>query len=255
VILDMWATCAFLCFDLLVSAYVFSLFKFSSRSRSYFSSILHYCIKFRYTSASPYDPTFWLIHGTTDRLMHWRRLFAKTASSGSPSSSSSLLVGSSAAAMPFDETWGYAHSTVAPSDTNLVCDWSGVDATDFSSTSFSDSLSSSSSLGMPTCVTGTCPGHGADDLLPFEGFATGDEAGVFFTNRQMYDFLSPFSEDLPYVYDNFAWEHCDKEGYTFGAQEAITKPTTTATAAATTTTTAQQKAEGAGLSRSSRSSR
>lgn len=197
-----------------------------------------------YTSASPYDPTFWLIHGTTDRLMHWRRLFAKTAGSGSSSSSSSLLVGSSAAAMPFDETWGYAHSTVAPSDTNLVCDWSGVDATDFSSTSFSDSLSSSSSFGMPTCVTGTCPGHGADDLLPFEGFATGDEAGVFFTNRQMYDFLSPFSEDLPYVYDNFAWEHCDKEGYTFGAQEAITKPTTTATAAATTTTTAQQKAEG-----------
>ena len=97
-------------------------------------------------------------------------------------------------------------------------------------------------------VAGSTPGFDFSGVViqapAGSGFATGDEAGVFFTNRQMYDFLSPFSEDLPYVYDNFAWEHCDKEGYTFGAQEAITKPTTTATAAATTTTTAQQKAEG-----------
>ena len=34
----------------------------------------------------------------------------------------------------------------------------------------------------------------------------------------MYDFLSPFNEKLPYVYDNFRWAHCDKEGFTFGAQ-------------------------------------
>ena len=36
--------------------------------------------------------------------------------------------GASAApgAKAFDGTWGYAHSSVASSDTNLVCDWTEV---------------------------------------------------------------------------------------------------------------------------------
>ena len=76
---------------------------------------------------------------------------------------------------------------------------------------------------MPSCLTGTCPGHGADDALPFAGLAAGAAAGDFYTNLQMFAFLSPLSEDLPYVYDDFAWKHCDEEGYTFGAQVAKAK--------------------------------
>ena len=41
------------------------------------------------------------------------------------------------------------------SDTSIVCDWDGVDETDLDQ--------------HPTCVHGaTCPGHKAEDLLPFE---------------------------------------------------------------------------------------
>jgi len=84
-----------------------------------------------FTSAAPYDPAFWPLHGLADRALLARR-----------SSSSS-----------FDETWGYAHSlaTVA-SDTHLVCDWTAVDAGDAT---------------LPECGTAACEGHRADDLLPF----------------------------------------------------------------------------------------
>ena len=160
----------------------------------------------RYTSASPYDPTFWLVHGTVDRLVHWRRIFASTA--GTERSSENEGVGSDAIAMLFDESWGYAHSAVAPSDTNLICDWSDV--------------AKDSTTNLPTCDVGTCPGHNEDDVLPFEGFIEGQKEGEMLTNREMYDFLSPFNEKLPYVYDNFRWAHCDKEGFTFGAQESKT---------------------------------
>jgi hypothetical protein len=32
-----------------------------------------------YTSASPYDPAFWVLHGAVDRLVHWKRLVAAAA--------------------------------------------------------------------------------------------------------------------------------------------------------------------------------
>lgn len=52
----------------------------------------------------------------------------------------------------FDETWGYSRGWVI-GETGVVCDWSGV---------------RDGSLDMPTCVTGICGGHNADDVLPFE---------------------------------------------------------------------------------------
>jgi hypothetical protein len=65
-----------------------------------------------YSSASPWDPTFWIIHGTAERLLHWRRLVA---------------AGQSPVVLSFNLTWGYVHSTVAASDTQLICDWTSVD--------------------------------------------------------------------------------------------------------------------------------
>ena len=64
-----------------------------------------------YSSASPWDPTFWIIHGTAERLLHWRRLVGRGQSP----------------ALPFDSTWGYNHSTEAASDTQLICNWTNVD--------------------------------------------------------------------------------------------------------------------------------
>ncbi len=51
-----------------------------------------------------------------------------------------------------DETWGYSHGHVI-GETGMVCDWSGV---------------REGSMDLPTCVSGVCGGHNAEDTLPFE---------------------------------------------------------------------------------------
>ena len=87
-----------------------------------------------YTSASPVDPLFWIIHPNLDRLLMLRRTSSRS----------------------FDESWGYAHNELTASDTAVVCDWSGVSAgTDVSS--------------MPNCTrSASCSGHAKDDALPVQ---------------------------------------------------------------------------------------
>ena len=161
-----------------------------------------------YTSGSPFDPTFWLIHGSMDRLLQWRRI---QAASGD---------------LPFDESWGFEH-VVGPgrtaSDTGIVCDWTGVESGD---------------AERPTCAKAVCPGHKFDDALPFEDFlkettataaaadASADASPTAsassaassylsgyasdYTNSEFFKFISPLNEDLPYMYANFEWTHCDE---------------------------------------------
>ena len=126
-----------------------------------------------YTSAAPYDPTFWVLHTTAERLLQFRRL-------KSPE-------------IALDETWGFAHMNAA-SDVGVVCDWSQVDAG-------VDTL--------PTCTAELCEGHGASDLIPFTNFLG---KGETYTNHQFYDFMEPNNDELPYVYDSFEYEHCDAIG-------------------------------------------
>mmetsp|Transcript_109917 Transcript_109917/g.319867 ORF Transcript_109917/g.319867 Transcript_109917/m.319867 type:complete len:122 (+) Transcript_109917:283-648(+) len=35
----------------------------------------------------------------------------------------------------------------------------------------------------------------------------------YYTNRELYNYLAPGSEELPYIYDSFLWPHCVSEGY------------------------------------------
>jgi hypothetical protein len=108
-----------------------------------------------------------------------------------------------------DETWGYTNSLVAPSDTGIVCDWS-----------------SGEEGVVPVCSKGICEGHGENDALPFDSFTTANTATTStatttttttggylsaYTNAEMWSFLDPTNEDLPYMYENFEWEHCDQE--------------------------------------------
>ena len=117
-----------------------------------------------FTSAAPYDPTFWPLHGLADRALARKRTNA------------------SKAAAAFDEKWGYAHglATVA-SDTHLVCDYAAVDA---------------GAARLPTCAQAACDGHQADDLLPF---GVAGEAPR--TNAEFYAWMAPSNADFPYVYD------------------------------------------------------
>lgn len=51
----------------------------------------------------------------------------------------------------------------------------------------------------------------ADVRADVKGRGGGDVAPVktYYTNEMLYDLLAPDSMKLPYIYDNFEWQHCD----------------------------------------------
>jgi hypothetical protein len=57
--------------------------------------------------------------------------------------------------------------------------------------------------------TDRCAGHYANDELLF-----GEVDGKTFTNKGYYDYLDPTHSKNTYVYDNFAWPHCEAVGVT-----------------------------------------
>lgn len=139
-----------------------------------------------FTSSAPQDPSFWVIHPTAERLLGWRRLAAEGKG------------GWQGSTLPLDEKWGYEHRGDV-GDTGVVCDWENVKA----------------ATDLPTCVRGTCSGHGAADILPFLLTPSGADSPRSFTNEELYAWLHPLSEDLPYMYDSYTWDHCIEEGYAF----------------------------------------
>ena len=143
-----------------------------------------------YTSTAPYDPTFWIIHTTSERLLQYRRLRAGTGADASD-------------VMSFDETFGYTHVD-ADSDLGVVCDWSGV---------------KEGSLDLPSCVKGTCEGHNSDDVIPFDLHEISSALSKKTTNVEFYKWLDPLNDDIPYVYDNFKYDHCAEQGIYIGSVE------------------------------------
>jgi hypothetical protein len=130
-----------------------------------------------FTSAAPQDPTFWPLHGNAERLVGALRIYKNRG------------------LIDFDETWGYEHSQMLPSDTGKVCDWSGV---------------KSGTFDMPTCTTGICSGHKEEDLLPFTDLYK-EQGDTLLTNAEFYTLINPLSDELPYAFDSlFYWEACDE---------------------------------------------
>eukprot|EP00621_Florenciella_sp_RCC1693_P003496 CAMPEP_0182549246 /NCGR_PEP_ID=MMETSP1323-20130603/39968_1 /TAXON_ID=236787 /ORGANISM="Florenciella parvula, Strain RCC1693" /LENGTH=285 /DNA_ID=CAMNT_0024760697 /DNA_START=9 /DNA_END=866 /DNA_ORIENTATION=- len=127
-----------------------------------------------FTSAAPQDPTFWPLHGNAERFVQYLRILKAEGN------------------ITMDETWGYYHMDNIPSDDHLVCDWSVV---------------AEDARMMPDCSHGTCPGHKADDLLPFSGLMTNQDG--LFSNLGFYKLTNPDNDELPYVYDSLSfWEGC-----------------------------------------------
>mmetsp|Transcript_15798 Transcript_15798/g.20250 ORF Transcript_15798/g.20250 Transcript_15798/m.20250 type:complete len:660 (-) Transcript_15798:367-2346(-) len=127
-----------------------------------------------YTSASPNDPLFWIIHPTIERVWFWKKL-------------NSDLV-------PYKDEWGYKYGR-DPSDTGTVCHWEKVQG-----------------LEMPDCQKEDCPGKGEFDEISFSNFIGTDNK--YYTNREYLDFAVPTNIDLPYTYDNFQFSYCDEENET-----------------------------------------
>merc|ERR1711998_268678 len=125
-------------------------------------------------SAAPQDPIFWPLHGQSERYVQMVRLAARHGF------------------IDIDEQWGYQHiKRSVNSDTRLVCDWSNV---------------TEGSYERPDCSTGTCPGHKASDLLPFDNLF-GDHGS--YSNPEFYNMTAPDSTYMSYVYDKLiSWDGC-----------------------------------------------
>merc|ERR1711998_426984 len=96
-----------------------------------------------FTSAAPYDPTFWPLHGVAERFLSYKRIAAEWGIT------------------TINETWGYRHGVIM-SDTHTVCQWH--DVTNRESDDDAGENDGKLGMGLPTCVKGqTCPGHRAND--------------------------------------------------------------------------------------------
>lgn len=129
-----------------------------------------------FTSAAPYDPLFWPLHGMAERYVQAIRYYIERG------------------LIDISTEWSYWHAHNLISDTQVVCDWSQVPA---------------GSLAMPNCTFGqACPGHRADDLLPFENILINTDLSLY-TNAEFYAKTGPFSEHVTYVYDQMTnWTQC-----------------------------------------------
>lgn len=130
-----------------------------------------------FTSAAPFDPTFWPLHGSIERMLGLKRI---------------KLYNGEITSEDFDETWGY------DTDNYLylvgICDWSNVQ--------------SSTDLTIPTCnmsLANVCPGHHENDVLEFTDF---QGKGESYTNAELYTFIHPYNAELPYAYDDYTYDYC-----------------------------------------------
>ena len=128
-----------------------------------------------YTSAAPWDPTFWPLHPTAERLVQYR-IYLDLKGEYS-----------------LDGAWGYLHDSSIPSDDQSYCDWSGVEG-----------------LELPNCYTVEyCPGHEENATLPFSNFLGNQET---YTNAEFLSFMGPTNTDRPYIYDNYDYSFCSSIG-------------------------------------------
>ena len=124
-------------------------------------------------AASPLDPSFWPIHPTMERLLHWKRIIQPFANS----------------------------SWAAPDDGETTyCVYHN------------------------TALNSKCAGHHVDDTTFWQVYHE-DDVGNFtrsyLTNGEVFNIAEPHeSYRLSYVYDNFAWLHCDASGYAFRSKLA-----------------------------------
>mmetsp|Transcript_19693 Transcript_19693/g.17875 ORF Transcript_19693/g.17875 Transcript_19693/m.17875 type:complete len:530 (+) Transcript_19693:381-1970(+) len=135
-----------------------------------------------FTSAASFDPIFWPLHGQIERIIGLKRIKLMT--------DNDIL---------FEEGWSFYNDDNRV--LNGVCDWSGISSVD--------------DLTLPNCdFSGaqSCWGHNADDVLEWSNFINNNE---IYSNKDFYDFIHPWNEKLPYVYDTYSFSYCDSSTYPF----------------------------------------
>ncbi|CAN0353347.1 unnamed protein product [Ectocarpus sp. 6 AP-2014] len=150
-----------------------------------------------YEATSTIDPIFWVIHPTIERLWQLRRLQDDA----------------------FDDTW-------VPSE--FVCFGHNPGDTLPFHDMFASSRGASSSVLKASFLAGVGgtarhggvgSGQGETGIGLRGGRITGGMAlspKKYYTNAELYHLLDPNGDEVPYVYDNFEWPHCDEKGIHMG---------------------------------------
>jgi len=61
-----------------------------------------------------------------------------------------------------------------------------------------------------------CGGHNPEDMLAWKLVLEGESTPQAYTNVDLRSRIDPIGDyQLPYVYDNFDWDHCAEEGFDF----------------------------------------
>jgi len=64
-----------------------------------------------------------------------------------------------------------------------------------------------------TSIYGNCWGHDKDDVLDFTGLGDGETPdGSKYSNSDIYEIMDPNDGKVPYIYDDFKWDHCLSSG-------------------------------------------
>eukprot|EP00622_Pseudochattonella_farcimen_P001562 FR736291.1.p1 GENE.FR736291.1~~FR736291.1.p1 ORF type:complete len:229 (+),score=24.49 FR736291.1:83-688(+) len=133
-----------------------------------------------YGSSAPSDVTFWVVHPTNERLLQYKDIVR-----------------------PFTELKWYGNEEFSGTEHQEVC------------TTYEEGGYSSQ-----TDDKQTCKGHNAGDLTFWRGVYL-DDTGKYVTahksNEETRVAVSPYTGNymMPYIYDNFRWDHCNTTGVTF----------------------------------------
>ena len=129
------------------------------------------------TDSSPIDPTFWILHGMSERYLQMVRFLNDTGNYN------------------FEQAW----STYAAPGYRTHCDWQNVTDVD----------------QFPVDNTSiVCEGHKAHDMLIYPNLLY-DQGTEFLSNAEYFNMTAAFSPHLPHVYDQLLnWTEC---GWLFGA--------------------------------------
>lgn len=58
-----------------------------------------------------------------------------------------------------------------------------------------------------TCdIDAMCYHHGEHDETPFKNFLGKGES---YSNAEFYDFIHPWNDDLPYIFDTYSFDYCE----------------------------------------------
>ena len=145
-------------------------------------------------SASPMDPSFWPIHPTMERLWMYKKISRTLYNETWPATSYSI----------WDSCYGHRAHDIIPFRFSLKTTGAADDL------GRSDSESDGDAVAARALLTAENSTGGVTAVI-----AGTDEYERSYTNHELYELASPANSYMPYIYADFEWEHCHKEGYLF----------------------------------------